>query len=720
VATVFPSARSFALPPATRLWTLRARVCALVLIALSPAVVLLVAGAVLQHGHEIRDIRNQTLAAVRRVASAESALMDEKVRVLRLLANVAEIRHPGTLCGPLLAAAASDGGFTNIVRVDESGRMLCSGHPPPPGFTIADLPHFKLAMAGEPYGVTDYLVTRSRGKPGVAVAVPVRSDTGQVIGVVSGAVDLDALSTLIARVQLPEGSTLGLFDAQGTIVMRYPAMPQVLGQNVAGLPMVRAAIAAEGEGTIEARGVDGVDRLYAYDRAPRRPGTTKDLHFTVGIPLEIAYAQVYDIVVGATVAIVVVALLVVMVAFLGLESFVGRPLRKLLEAARRFGAGDLEARTALTPQDGEVGLLGTTFDEMASTLGRRHAELEGARAALEDANRALAGMNQALEARVSQRTAELVSIKTQLETDIEMRRQAEAALQANNAELRELNDRLSNAQNQLLQSEKLASIGQLAAGVAHEINNPIGYVHSNLGTLERYVGDLLTLIRAYEDAEAMLASEARDAIRDSKAHADLAFLREDMLALLAESKEGVARVKKIVQDLKDFSRVGSDDVWQWADVHAGLDSTLNIVNNELKYKATIAKDYGRLPEVRCLPSQLNQVFMNLLVNAGHAIDGEGTITVRTGCDDASAWVEIEDTGCGIPPEHLPRIFDPFFTTKPVGKGTGLGLSLSYGIVRKHGGRIEVRSTPGVGSTFRVVLPLAPDEAAARQAPAEAL
>jgi two-component system, NtrC family, sensor kinase len=186
---------------------------------------------------------------------------------------------------------------------------------------------------------------------------------------------------------------------------------------------------------------------------------------------------------------------------------------------------------------------------------------------------------------------------------------------------------------------------------------------------------------------------------------DFEFLRDDIVALLSESRDGLLRVKRIVQDLRDFSRGGAEEVWQTIDLHASLDSTLNIVHNELRYKAGIVRSYGDLPEIECLPSRLNQVFLNLLVNAGHAIDGNGTITITTGVDGAEAWISIRDTGCGIAPENLNRIFEPFFTTKPVGQGTGLGLSVSYAIVRKHGGRIEVESEVGRGTRFTVRLPL---------------
>lgn len=274
------------------------------------------------------------------------------------------------------------------------------------------------------------------------------------------------------------------------------------------------------------------------------------------------------------------------------------------------------------------------------------------------------------------------------------------------AELKNINEKLEEMQVQLLQSEKMASIGQLAAGVAHEINNPIGFVYSNLGTLNKYLNDLFTMLDAYEK----MASDRTDhpdaqAIQKLRKSLDLGFLREDAPVLMEESRDGITRVKNIVNNLKDFSHVDVSDEWRPANIHHGLDTTLNIVANEIKYKADVRKEYGNLPEVECLPSQLNQVFLNMMVNAAHAIPDRGIITLRTGVDGAQAWVEIEDTGAGIKPENIKRIFDPFFTTKPVGKGTGLGLSLSYSIIQKHHGKIEVRSELGRGTVFKILLPL---------------
>ena len=314
--------------------------------------------------------------------------------------------------------------------------------------------------------------------------------------------------------------------------------------------------------------------------------------------------------------------------------------------------------------------------------------LERLYALVGEQNRALAQSNQQLEERVAARTEELAAAKARLERE--------------QAELTQALSRMELAQRQLLQSEKMAAIGQLAAGVAHEINNPVGFVNSNLSTLEKYLQRLLEVIAAYEAHRQGGSRESLDAVL---ADADLDFIREDLPALLQESQDGLARVTKIVQDLKDFSHV-DQAAQEPADLNAAMESTLNVVWHELKYKAEVVREYGQIPKVDCIPAQINQVFMNLLVNAAQAIAVRGKITVRSGADTTQAWFEIEDTGRGMDEAVRQHIFEPFFTTKPVGQGTGLGLSISYDIiVKRHGGTIEVRSQPGIGTCFRLTLPL---------------
>jgi PAS domain S-box-containing protein len=296
-----------------------------------------------------------------------------------------------------------------------------------------------------------------------------------------------------------------------------------------------------------------------------------------------------------------------------------------------------------------------------------------------------------MEARLRERTQELEV--------------ANARLEAEKEQQRILIRKLSDVQGQLLQSEKMASIGLLAAGVAHEINNPLAFISANFGVLERDARDILRLINAFEGVEGLLPGDARAPVAFMKQDIRLDDIRMDLDDLFSESREGLQRVKHIVQNLKDFSRPGGTQK-EMADLEQGLDSTLNVAWNEIKYKADVVKEYAGVPALYCLPSEINQVFLNLLINAAHAIEGKGTIVVRTGYDEQVVWVEIEDNGSGIAPEHLEHIFEPFFTTKPVGKGTGLGLSIVYGIVQSHQGTIDVKSVVGRGTTFRVTLPRA--------------
>lgn len=264
---------------------------------------------------------------------------------------------------------------------------------------------------------------------------------------------------------------------------------------------------------------------------------------------------------------------------------------------------------------------------------------------------------------------------------------------------------LEQAKDQLLQQEKLASIGQLAAGVAHEINNPVGYVSSNISMLDRYFEGLYQVLALYENAESSLPDDIKQQLKAKKDELYFEDFKSDIKDIITESKEGVERVKQIVSDMKDFSHVSQAE-WHKANLAQGIDSTLNIVHNEVKFKAEIVKEYQDIPEVECMPSRINQVVMNLVVNAAQAIKERGVITIRLFSKDKD-WIciEVEDNGEGIKEENLSKLFDPFFTTKPVGQGTGLGLSLSYSIVESHGGEMNVTSTLGVGTTFTITLPV---------------
>ncbi|MBS1156238.1 MAG: hybrid sensor histidine kinase/response regulator [Proteobacteria bacterium] len=310
----------------------------------------------------------------------------------------------------------------------------------------------------------------------------------------------------------------------------------------------------------------------------------------------------------------------------------------------------------------------------------------------------LARINNHLALRAMQ--AQLEEQNFQLRREMAERLQSENELRQVFGQLKTLDRMLAETQSQLLQSEKMASVGVLAAGVAHEINNPLGFINSNLGCLKSYTADLLDLVASYESLCAGLPDKQ---IADLKARADLEVLKRDISGLIDESLAGVARVTGIVQNLRHFSHVG-ESAWQFANINLELESALGLVAGDLEQGIAVIKDYGTLPGIECSPSELNQVFLNLLRNAIQAIVGDGEIRIRTGVEGDEIWIEIADTGVGIEPQNLDRIFDPFFTTRSVGMGMGLGLSLSYASIKNHHGRIEVQSEVGKGSVFRIFLP----------------
>ena len=280
-------------------------------------------------------------------------------------------------------------------------------------------------------------------------------------------------------------------------------------------------------------------------------------------------------------------------------------------------------------------------------------------------------------------------------------------------ERKKIEEEKANILIQMSQTEKMASIGQLAAGVAHEINNPISFVTSNLNSLVEYFSDLMEFITLNDQLIKSLPRvqmhddilNALDTIRDFSKTIDLDFLVEDIGELMRDCQDGLDRIKKIIIDLKDFAHPGKKDP-EPVNVNAGIASTLNVITNELKYKATVYTQYSEnIPMVMAVPQQINQVFLSILVNAAQAIDTTGEITIKTGQEDKQVVVQISDTGCGIPKENMNRIFDPFFTTKEVGKGTGLGMNIAYNIIDAHGGSIEVQSQLGKGTTFTIRLPV---------------
>ncbi len=302
--------------------------------------------------------------------------------------------------------------------------------------------------------------------------------------------------------------------------------------------------------------------------------------------------------------------------------------------------------------------------------------------------------------------------------DITERKRAEQVAKLAYEELENANSELKEMQSQLVQSEKLAAIGQLAAGVAHEMNTPVGFVASNFQTLETYVKKFIDLLEMYSGVMSQIESLTKTellnkatAINKTRGDMKIDFIIEDIQGLFNDSKEGFDRITKIILNLKDFSRASQAEDFGEYHLNAGIETTLVVVRNEIKYYADVKTDFSETPHICCNSGQINQVLLNILVNAAQAIksqerEGMGSITIRTYSTESDLVCEISDDGPGIDSDKLPRIFDPFFTTKPAGKGTGLGLSVSYDIiVNKHNGELFAESTVGEGTKFTMKLPI---------------
>ena len=369
---------------------------------------------------------------------------------------------------------------------------------------------------------------------------------------------------------------------------------------------------------------------------------------------------------------IVLALLVIVFTFIVAQG-ITVPLKNLIHSAQTIAQGKLDQRVLIRSSD-EVGILGSTFNDMARALEGRENQLQE--------------LNRNLEKMVRQRTEEL-------ESSHEALKKAYLDLQ--------------NTQEQLVHTEKMASLGQLVAGIAHEIKNPLNFIYGNTGFLAEYTAKLQALLEAYDQLPS-LAPEDRARIEGLKEGYNYNFIREDLPTLINNFTEGAGRINTIVSDLRTFSRMDSYAMSE-IDVHASIEISLNLLRNQYKERIEIHRDYGDIPKIQGYSGKLSQVFMNLLANAFHAIGEKGDVWIRTRAIEGTVQVEVQDNGHGIPRENLKRIFEPFFTTKAVGQGTGLGLSISYGIVEQHHGKIMVANAPGGGTIFTVRLPIFQEKSA---------
>ncbi len=390
---------------------------------------------------------------------------------------------------------------------------------------------------------------------------------------------------------------------------------------------------------------------YGFLIYPLNWGITK-FHVALGASKSQAKAVLKNVnyafisVVGAVVVLLILTIVVT-------SSWVLKPLYELVDALQSFESQE-QAVTIPVKNDTEIGLLTESFNEMSKKIWQARAELRNKITELESANR-----------------------------------------------------ELKETQTKLVHSAKMVSLGQLVAGVAHELNNPIGFIYSNMTHLKDYSEKLISLAETAEKEPSKL-----NALKEEY---EFDYIVKDLPKLVASCQDGARRTRDIVLGLRNFSRLEEAKL-QEVDVHQSLDTTLNLLQGEIKNRIEVHRQYEPIPMIHCYASQINQVFMNILSNAVQAIDGVGHIWISTsalkdykGSKDRRGWVQvsIQDSGKGMSAETLEKIFDPFFTTKSVGQGTGLGLSISYGIIQNHGGEIQVRSEKGVGTEFIVIIPVYP-------------
>lgn len=427
-----------------------------------------------------------------------------------------------------------------------------------------------------------------------------------------------------------------------------------------------------------------------YDtRAPIMVGNT--LYGYVEIGLNIAsVTESVSRVKSWTVTLALLEFILVGLCSYLLGSFLMLQLRQLHEGARHLGDAvkSNDYKEVFVPVRGkdELSELAEAFNQLVERLKEENEQRQRAQDELKE-------LNTLLEEKVQDRTS---------------------LLNQKNFQLQEANKDLKETQVQLLQAEKMASVGQLAAGVAHEINNPVGFVGSNIATLSEYVATYQMIFSqinaALEAKDEKTRNTALSELEKMLANQDMAFINEDISELLADSQEGLHRVAEIVKGLKLFSRVDSDQMQQH-NINDCVRTTLAMVNNQLKYICTVETHLGRVPDVTMNVGKISQVITNLLINAGQAIEAtgkNGRIVITTCTVNNFVELRVEDSGCGIPASHLDKLFNPFFTTKPEGQGTGLGLSISFGIAQEHGGSLSATSIEGESSTFTLMLPIDSD------------
>ncbi|MDR3590891.1 MAG: ATP-binding protein [Negativicutes bacterium] len=584
--------------------------------------------------------------------------------------------------------------FVLLSTTDETGELRASSQVPFMPANIEDREHFLVHRdldSGKAF-ISKPVLGRVSGKWSIQLTRRINKPDGSFGGIVNVAVDPFYFTEFYKQVDLGQNAAISLVGRDGIVRARESDRNADLGRDVTESPLMRQLMSAETGHYTAASPLDGVRRIYSYRAMKDYP-----LVVLVGYDERVVFADLDQ------------RIIVYYWGAGGMTLIIGFFVLLLLVAIARQSRTAEELRQAR--------------DDLERKVQQRTQELFVANRELTAMNGEHLAMNE-----------ELKDTNAELQYEIADRRRLEAVLQASKDELTRKNDELTTAlktveqaQARLIQQEKLAGIGQLAAGVAHEINNPLSFVTGNIEALEQYISSIRKILDQYRQLRSNLAVTQDPAVQQNLAELareekdqDLDFILNDLSGLFSDTTEGLDRMSKIVKGMRLFARMDQQRVFGQYDLVNGLESTLLVAKNEIKHRAAVDARLDPVPAIEAVGDEINQVLLNLIVNAAQAIPAEGgektgVITITSWHDQEFVYCSVADNGEGIAPENLSSIFNPFFTTKPVGQGTGIGLSISYDIiVNRHGGEIWVENLPGGGAKFTVKLPvrrsLAEDEA----------
>ncbi|MEW5746814.1 MAG: ATP-binding protein [Nitrospirota bacterium] len=599
----------------------------LIVIAVLPAFALVIYAGIEQRRYAAEDAKREALRTVRLAARNQVSLIETTQQLLVTLAHVPEVRsHNAAPCSDLFKELLKRHPYyANLAAASKNGDVFCSAVPLRGPVSAADRPWFAAAVETRSSAFGSFHIGRITGKPVLVLAYPILTREERVTGVVLATLNMEWLGGLVAQAQLPEGSTITAIDGNGVVLARHPGPKEWVGRPAAEAPLVKAILAHRREGTIEAAGLDGVQRLYSFSPLLNGAGE-QNAYIFVGIPSEIAFAKADHALKRNLGLLGLIAFLTVIVGWIGSDLFIMRRITPLIRAAQRLSTGDLSARTGIAHEKGEMGELARSLDHMAEALEMQvteHKRTEEEKAKLEE---------------------------------------------------------------QFLQSQKMETVGLLAGGIAHDFNNILTAITA--------CGYILQM-RLHEES-------------DLKSYVDQILASSERAANLVQSLLAFSRKQEINPRLVDIN----------ATIRKVEQLLSRIIGEDIELR-TLLPEGG--PTVMADSGQIEQVLMNLATNARDAMPGGGTLTIETSLVEAGAppggspsymrpgtyvLIAVSDTGAGMDEGTRQRIFEPFFTTKEVGKGTGLGLATAYGIVKQHGGYINVYSEPHKGTTFRIYLPFA--------------